>query len=166
MHRFFIAVLRLGIIAVLLVGLFGQVLVIPNTAANEVENFPPYEPFAVPYATAAILGVACVQVALVAMWMLLGMIGRKAIFTPRAFRWVDVVIGATVVATLIALGVVGHLMFWHVPEPPGQDMALLGAFGAAVVCAGAGAAFAMAVVILRGLLRKAADLEAEMAEVV
>lgn len=166
MHRFFIAVLRLGIAAVLLAGLFGQVLVIPNTAADEVENFPPYEPFAVPYATVAILGVACVQVALVAMWMLLGMIGRKAIFSPRAFRWVDVVIGSSVAATLLALGAAGHLMFASIPEPPGQDMALLGALGAAVVCVGAGAAFSMLVVILRGLLRKAADLQDEMAGVV
>jgi hypothetical protein len=164
MSRYFIAVLRLGIVAVLLAGLFGQAVVIPVTAADEVERFPPYEPYAVPYVIVAILGVACVQIVLVAMWMLLGMVDRKAIFSPRAFRWVDVVIGATVAATLLALGVAGHLMFGAVPEP--DDMAMLGALGGAVVCAGAGAAFAMLVVILRGLLRKAADLEAEMAEVV
>ncbi|SDD90291.1 DUF2975 domain-containing protein [Glycomyces harbinensis] len=166
MSSFFIAVLRLGVLATLLGGLFGQIVVIPTTAADEVERFPPYEPFAAFYVTTAILGIVCIQVALVAMWMLLNMIDREALFTQRAFLWVDTIIGASVAATLLALGIVGHLLFAGVPEPPGQDMAALGALGGAVLCTGAGAAFAMLVTILRGLLRKAADLQAEMSEVV
>jgi hypothetical protein len=45
-------------------------------------------------------------------------------------------------------------------------MELLGALGGAVVCTAVGASFAMLVAIMRGLLRKATDLKAEMAEVV
>lgn len=41
MHRFYIAALRVGIVAVILFGLFGQIVVIPTTAADEVDRFLP-----------------------------------------------------------------------------------------------------------------------------
>ncbi|BET52474.1 DUF2975 domain-containing protein [Streptomyces tendae] len=165
MHRLLIAALRAGIAAAVLLGLFGQIVVIPTTASDEVDRFPPYEPFAVPYATVAILGVACVQVVLGAVWMLLDMVERDAVFSRRAFRWVDTVIGATVVATLLAFGVAVHLAVAEIPSPD-DGMQVLGALGAAVACAGAGAAFAMLVVVMRGLLGKATALRSELAEVV
>lgn len=115
MHRLLIAALRAGIAAAVLLGLFGQIVVIPTTASDEADRFPPYEPFAVPYATVAILGVACVQVVLCAVWMLLDMVERDAVFSRRAFRWVDTVIGATVVATLLAFGVAVHLAVAEIP---------------------------------------------------
>ncbi|MFB7915580.1 DUF2975 domain-containing protein [Streptomyces sp. NPDC056061] len=166
MNRLFISMLRAGIVAAVLVGLFGQVVVIPTTAADEVDAFPPYAPFAVPYATVAIVGVACVQVALVAVWMLLSMARRGAVFTPLAFRWVDTIIGSSVVATLLALGVTGHLALATIPSPDDDDMAVLGALGAAITSVCVGAAFAMLVSILRSLLRKATDLQDEIAEVI
>jgi hypothetical protein len=58
MNGFLIAVLRAGIAFAVLVGLFGQIVAIPTTAADEVDRFPPYEPFATPYATALALGAA------------------------------------------------------------------------------------------------------------
>ncbi|MEV5599612.1 DUF2975 domain-containing protein [Streptomyces sp. NPDC052496] len=165
MHRYFIAILRAGIAAAILFGLFGQAVVIPSTAADEVDRFPPYAAFAVPYVVVAIVGVACVQVALVAVWMLLTMVERDAIFTPRAFRWVDVIIGAAVLATLLAAGVTAHLAVAEIPSPD-DGMDVIGALATAVVAVGVGAAFAMLVVVMRSLLRKATDLETEMAEVV
>ncbi|MYS69852.1 DUF2975 domain-containing protein [Streptomyces sp. SID5926] len=165
MHRLFIAALRAAAAAGVLLGLFGQIVVIPTTASDEADRFPPYEPFAVPYATVAILGVACVQVALAAVWVLLGMVERDAVFSRRAFRWVDTVIGATVVATLLAFGVAVHLAVAEIPTP-GDGMRTLGALGAAVACVGAGAAFAMLVVVMRGLLGKATALRGELARVV
>ncbi|WP_017594156.1 DUF2975 domain-containing protein [Nocardiopsis potens] len=165
MNGFFVTALRAGIVAAILVGLFGQIVVIPTAAAEEVEYFPPYAPFEAPYVAVAILGVACVQVALVAVWMLLAMAGRDAVFTPRAFRWVDTVIGATVAATLLALGVTVHLAVAEIPSPY-DGMEVIAALGAAAACTGTGAAFAMLVAVLRSLLRKATDLQTEMAEVV
>ncbi|MFD8535460.1 DUF2975 domain-containing protein [Streptomyces rubrogriseus] len=165
MHRLFIAALRAAAAAGVLLGLFGQIVVIPTTASDEADRFPPYEPFAVPYATVAILGVACVQVALAAVWVLLGMVERDAVFSRRAFRWVDTVIGATVVATLLAFGVAVHLAVAEIPTPD-DGMQTLGALGAAVACVGAGAAFAMLVVVMRGLLGKATALRGELARVV
>ncbi|WP_333757941.1 DUF2975 domain-containing protein [Streptomyces sp. ISBFB 2968] len=166
MHRVLIAALRAGIAAAVLLGLFGQIVVIPTTASDEADRFPPYEPFAVPYATVAILGVACVQVVLCAVWMLLDMVERDAVFSRRAFRWVDTVIGATVVATLLAFGVAVHLAVAEIPSPDDDGMQVLGALGAAVACVGVGAALAMLVVVMRGLLGKATALRSELAEVV
>ncbi|MFE7424004.1 DUF2975 domain-containing protein [Streptomyces sp. NPDC057545] len=165
MNHLFIVALRAGIVAAIVIGLFGQIVVVPTTAADEVDRFPPYAPFAAPYVTVAIIGIACVQVALVAVWMLLAMVRRDAIFTPRAFRWVDVIIGSSALATLLAIGVAGHLALADVPSPNG-NMGAISALAAAITGVGVGASFAMLVVIMRGLLRKATDLQTEIAEVI
>ncbi|MFH8520668.1 DUF2975 domain-containing protein [Streptomyces gelaticus] len=165
MNNLFIVALRAGIVAAIVIGLFGQIVVIPTTAADEVDRFPPYASFAAPYVTVAIVGIACVQVALVAVWMLLAMVRRDAIFTPRAFRWVDVIIGSSALATLLAIGVTGHLALADIPSPNG-NMGVISALAAAIAGVGVGALFAMLVVIMRGLLRKATDLQAEIAEVI
>ncbi|MEU8912785.1 DUF2975 domain-containing protein [Streptomyces nigrescens] len=165
MHRFFIAALRAGIVAVILFGLFGQIVVIPTTAADEVDRFPPYAPFAAPYVTVAIVGIVCVQVALAAVWMLLTMVERDAIFTARAFRWVDTIIGSSIVATLLAIGTTGHLALTDIPSPD-DGMEVLGALAAATASAGVGASFVMLIVIMRSLLHKATELQTEIAEVV
>ncbi|WP_037860410.1 DUF2975 domain-containing protein [Streptomyces sp. NRRL S-340] len=165
MSRLCILVLRAGVVAAVLAGLFGQIVVIPATAAGEVDRFPPYAPFATPYVTVAIVCVACVQVGLVALWQLLAMVDHGAIFTPRAFRWVDTIIGAAAVATLLAAGVAGHLALADIPSPD-DGMEVVSALFSAVTGAGAGGAFVMLVVVLRGLLRKATDLQSEIAEVI
>ncbi|MEU0172093.1 DUF2975 domain-containing protein [Streptomyces massasporeus] len=165
MNGFLIAALRAGIAFTLLVGLFGQIVVIPTAAADEVDRFPPYEPFAAPYAAVAIAGVVCVQIALVAVWMLLTMVQRDAIFTPRAFRWVDVVIGASAMATALALGAAGHLAVAEIPSP-GDGMDVESALAAAMAAVAVGTAFAMLMVVMRSLLRKATSLQSEMAAVV
>ncbi|OKJ40096.1 DUF2975 domain-containing protein [Streptomyces sp. CB01580] len=165
MNHLFIVALRAGIVAAIVIGLFGQIVVVPTTAADEVDRFPPYAPFAAPYVTVAIVGIACVQVALVAVWMLLAMVRRDAIFTPQAFRWVDVIIGSSALATLLAIGVAGHLALADVPSPNG-NMGAISALAAAITGVGVGASFAMLVVIMRGLLRKATDLQTEIAEVI
>ncbi|MFD5912358.1 DUF2975 domain-containing protein [Streptomyces massasporeus] len=165
MNGFLIAALRSGIAFAVLAGLFGQIVVIPTTAADEADRFPPYEPFATPYAAVAIAGVVCVQVALIAVWMLLTMVQRDAIFTPRAFRWVDVVIGASAVATALALGTAGHLAVAEIPSP-GDGMDVESALAAATAAVAVGTAFAMLMVVMRSLLRKATSLQSEMAAVV
>src|SRR6201747_2929332 len=63
-----------------------------------------------------VLGVLCVQVTMVCVWRLLTMVRRGAGFSPAAFRFVGVGIGAIAVASLLvfALGVV---------LAPGEDVA-------------------------------------------
>jgi len=161
MNKALTIILRAGIAAAFLVSLFGQILVIPNSGVDELRYYFPHGPMLVVYAGLAILGVACAQVAMAAVWMLLAMIERDALFSPKAFRWIDVIIGASAAATLLSLGVVVHLMFTSMP-----NMIFFGAWLFAIACAAVGASFAMLMVVVRGLLRKATDLETEMAEVV
>ena len=165
MHPLITTALRAGIAMVIAFGLFGQAVIIPTTAADEVDRFPGYAPFATPYTVLAVLGVACVQVALVAVWRLLGMARHGAIFAPRAFRWVDVVIGSSAVATALAIGAASHLAVAEIPSPD-DGMEITGALAAAITAAGIGASFAMLTVIMRSLLRKATALQTEMAEVI
>ncbi|MFE7484427.1 DUF2975 domain-containing protein [Streptomyces sp. NPDC057552] len=165
MHSLLVGILRIGIAAAVLFGLFAQAVIIPTTAADEVDLFPPYEPYALPYVIASILGVACVQVALGATWMLLSMVERNAIFTRSAFRWVDMIIGAAAVATVIALAAAVHLTFDTIPSPD-DGMDAEGALLAALACAAVGAAFSMLVVIMRTLLGKATEMQTELAEVI
>jgi hypothetical protein len=165
-HRFLVILLQLGIVVVFAVGLFGQIVVVPTTGADAVEQFPPYAPYAAPYETVAIAGIACVQVALIAMWMLLALVRRNAIFSTRATLWVDVVIGCVVGATLLAAGVAVHLFLGSVPSPDDECASLFGLFGDAVLGAAGGVALVMFLVVMRSLLRQATRLQTEMAEVV
>ncbi|MFE1169281.1 DUF2975 domain-containing protein [Nocardiopsis sp. NPDC058789] len=165
MHHSITLILRAAIVVALLVGLFGQIVVIPGALAGEAAHFPPYERIVVPYTVLGVLGVACVQAALVATWQLLGMLGRDALFDPGAFVWVDVIIGAGLVATLLTAGVAGHLAVTDMPFAHGT-MEAVAALGAASVTAAVGAAFVLLVVLMRGLLSKATRLQTEMAGVV
>jgi hypothetical protein len=164
MSRVFTIVLRAGIGAVIFFGLFGQIIVIPTTLADMEGLGLPRGPVNEIYTVVGILGVACVQVALVALWMLLAMVERDSIFSMRAFRWIDTIIGAALVATLLAFAMAAHLTFAPTRRADGMDMLSLWLFS--IACVGVGVAFAMLMVVMRGLLRKATDLETEMAEVV
>lgn len=164
MSKFFTVILRAGIAAVILFGLFGQIIAIP-TSLSDMEGLGlPVGPLNEIYTAVGVLGVACVQVALVALWMLLAMVERDSIFSMRAFRWIDTIIGAALVATLLAFAMAAHLTF--TPTRGADNMDMLSLWLGSIACVGVGVAFAMLMVVMRGLLRKAAKLEAEMAEVV
>jgi hypothetical protein len=96
-----------------------------------------------------------VQVTAVCVWKLLTMVRRGTVFSDAAFRFVDVICGVIVVASLLAfaLGVV---------LAPGEDVApgvvlLIGGFGVCV------AGVALIVRVLRLLLAQAVarDVEAQ-----
>lgn len=165
MSKFFTIVLRAGIGAVIFFGLFGQIIVIPTTLSDMEGVTYPIGPINEIYTAVGILGVACVQVALVALWMLLAMVERESIFSPRAFRWIDTIIGAALAATLLAFATVLHLAFAPVPAKY-DNMEIVSLWLGSIVCVGVGVAFMMLMVVMRGLLRKATNLETEMAEVV
>jgi DUF2975 family protein len=97
------------------------------------------------------LGVLAVQVALVCIWQLLTMVRRDTVFSTAAFRWVDVVIGSAVAATLLAI----VLSFVLAPgEAVAPGIVLL------IVIGGMGTAgIALLVLVLRILLAKAMVLD-------
>jgi hypothetical protein len=111
------------------------------------------------------LGIVTAQVVLVCVWQLVTMVRRGTVFSPSAFRYVHLVIGAFVAAALLvfALGVV---------LAPGEAVApgvvlLLGGVSLAVF------GVALIVLVLRMLLAQAvardveaARMQAELAEVI
>ena len=116
---------------------------------------------AVPYSVVGVAYGVCILLALVCLWALLSMVRRESIFSSRAFRWVDIMIGAGAVATVLALGLAVHV--YVVIEPPLDAPGLvLGALVAVLVAT----TFALLMVVMRGLLRQATTLRGELDEVV
>lgn len=157
MNRLIVVVLRFLLVLVFLVAAFAQAFLVPVVSADFAAMYPEVAFLRVPYTVVVNVGIGCVQVALVAVWVLLSMVRRNAIFSERAFAFVDVIIGAAVLATLLAVGLGVHafgvMKIWQALLP----------VGVAVI---AGGAFALLMIVMRGLLRGATTLEAEMAEVV
>lgn len=166
MARSTILVLRLVIAAIVLGSVFVQAVIVPLLAIDLSEDFgDDVAAVRVPVIVIVLLGILCVQVAMISVWRLLTMVRRGTVFSPRAFRLVDVVIGAiaTAAALTFALGVV---------LAPGEAAApgvvlLIG--GLAVLLTGV----ALIVLVQRALLVQAVDrdahaqqLESELDEVI
>jgi Protein of unknown function (DUF2975) len=143
------------VLAVALAGsLFVQAVMVPLLARDLREDFgSDVADVRVPVIVIVLLGIVTIQVSMVCVWRLLTMVRRGTVFSHGAFRYVDIVIGAIAVASLLmfALGVV---------LAPGEAVApgvvlLIG--GAAVLIAGV----ALIVVVLRMLLAQAVDRDAE-----
>ena len=107
----------------------------------------------VPVIVIVVLGIVTIQVTMVCVWRLLTMVRRGTVFSHAAFRYVDVVIGAIVVASLLAFAL-------GVTLAPGEGVAP----GVVLLIGGAGgliAGVALVVLVLRMLLAQAVALDAE-----
>jgi hypothetical protein len=100
-----------------------------------------------------VLGIVTVQVVMVCVWRLLTMVRRGTVFSHAAFRYVDVVIGAVAVASLLLFGL-GVLLAPGESVAPGVVL-LIG--GAAALVAG----IALVVLVMRTLLAQAVARDAE-----
>jgi hypothetical protein len=99
-----------------------------------------------------ILGILTMQVSAVCVWRLLTMVRRGSVFTPAAFRWVDIIIGA------IATGSVLTFLLAVLLAPGDAAPGIVGLIcGAALVIAGV----ALIVLVLRALLAQAVAREIE-----
>jgi hypothetical protein len=85
------------------------------------------------------------------------MVRRGAIFDERAFRWVDVITVAGLVAAVLVAALCAHV--GEIDDAPG--LVLIGG-GIGI----GGVAFALLMVVMRGLLRSATVLRRELDEVV
>jgi Protein of unknown function (DUF2975) len=151
-------ILRVALLVLLLASGLAQVLV-PVYASEVGARFPEVAHLVVPYSLAAILFVACGQVGLLAVWRLLSLVDGGVIFTRRAVRWVDVIVACGAAATILAVVVLIH-MLGFVPGGGGPMVYYLGG------CIAAGLAFALLMVVMRGLLLAAVADRAELAEVI
>lgn len=103
----------------------------------------------------AILGMVSIQAILVCVWRLASMVRHGTVFSPAAFRYVDVVIGAIVSAALVwfaatAVNAPGQR------DDPGVTL-IMGGVGVAVL------GVALLVYVLRALLAQAVARDVEAA---
>ncbi|WP_248239927.1 DUF2975 domain-containing protein [Microbacterium kunmingense] len=103
-------------------------------------------------AVLTVLGVLTLQIFAVCVWKLLTMVRRGAVFTPAAFRYVDVIIGAVIAASVVTFAFAIVLRFGE--AAPGI-VGLISGF--ALVLAG----MALLVVVMRMLLTQAIAREVE-----
>lgn len=150
--------LRISLVAGVLGALLVQVLV-PIQADLMGREFPEVAHLVVPYSVAAILAIVCVQLALVAVWRLLFMVASGRILSAGALAWVDAIVVSAAVWTGLSAAVFVHLIFIVQVGGPGAFLGL-------AACVVVGAAVALLMVVVRGLLKGAISDRGELAEVI
>lgn len=151
-HPVVVRVLRVVIGAVFLVILLAQCVLLPAYAGEAASSFPEAAFLRWPVLVLAIAALVPVQVALVCIWRLLTMVREDTVFSRRAFRYVDVVIGAAASTAGIAVALIVLMETSGVGNVSEVPLTL-----AAVVAVG----IALLVVVLRALLAKAVALDDE-----
>lgn len=152
------AVLKALIAVMVLLLVAAQVWMIPGVAAMTASENPDLAYLRVPGIIGGILFLALVQVVLLCIWKLLSLVRGEKIFSLQSFRYVDIIIGAMVAAAIL---LAGSLIVIYAARAVNPGILLLGVLGIVV-----GIALALLVVVMRGLLRKALQLEQDMSEVV
>jgi hypothetical protein len=114
-------------------------------------------PAKVVLSAAAVLGFACVQVAIVSVWRLVSLVRQKTVFSPVAFRWVDAIIAAIGGVAFFVL-LAGYVVA-EVDDAPG--LILLSAVFSLLI-----AGVALIVYVQRMLLAQAAGFSAELEAVI
>jgi hypothetical protein len=109
--------------------------------------------FRLPLLIIAVLGIGTVQTTMVCVWRLLTMVRRGTVFSLGAFRYVDVMIGAAVAASLLTVAL-GFVLAPGEAVAPGVVL-LVG--GAGVLVAG----IALVELVMRTLLAQAVARDAE-----
>ena len=144
--------------AVLAVVLAGTVLVQAGMAWALVSGSDP-EDGSLPLTSLrviTILGIGAAQVTLVCVWRLVTMVRRGTVFSPAAFRYVDVIIGAIVAAALVWFAVTA-LNAPGQRDDPGVTL-IMGGIGVAIL------GVALIVLVLRMLLAQAVARDVEAAQ--
>jgi hypothetical protein len=150
--------LKALIVVLLALLLASQILVIPEVARITALRNPDVVQLEVPGIIGAIVFLALVEVTLVCVWFLLSLVQTDRIFRVEAFRYVDIILGALVAAGVLILA--AYLVILA-NRAVSLSLSLLAIIGVVV-----SAALALLVVVLRGLLRKALELEQDLSEVV
>jgi hypothetical protein len=156
-NRLAVTGLRIVLVAAFLLLVLFQVMSLPGQFAHMAAENPERAWLQWPLTIFAILEVACVQVVIVSTWKLLTMVKRDQIFSRRAFVWVDAIMWA-IAAAWIMLAVFSAIVVLNADDP-GLPILL-------ILTLVAGAAVGLVVVVLRALLRQAADLRSDLEAVI
>jgi hypothetical protein len=158
MQRPTIMILKSLLAAMMLLILACQLFLVPPTAQRMARTYPEFADLVVPGNVIASLFLLCILVVDVCVWRLLSMVGEQSIFSTDAFRWVDVILGSIVAATALIVVAFVILASAGVDNP---SIMLLGSLGVVV-----GSGLSFLVIVLRGLLKNAAQLQQDLSEVV
>ena len=158
MHRTAIITLKTLILVLVALLLVCQVVVIPAVAQQMVERSPQLDYLQVPGIVVTVGFLLCVQVALVCVWRLLTLVRASIIFSEHAFTYVNIILGIVALATFLILGSFITLAATGSASPSVVILCWLGMV--------VGSGLALMIVVMRGLLRKASQLERDLVEVV
>jgi hypothetical protein len=159
MSRLTINLVRVLLVVILLGTVVAQVWFFPLLAQELAITFPEVAWLRVPMLVVVILAILAVQVSLLAVWKLLAMVERDSVFSESAFGWVNVIIGAAVFDTVLVAGVNWFMGYQVHANPPGLMLMLL-------ALSVGGATFALLMVLMKGLLRKASEMTTELSQVI
>ncbi|MFC8921246.1 DUF2975 domain-containing protein [Cellulosimicrobium sp. NPDC057127] len=162
MSRTVSTMLTLLIFSGIAIALFAQAVILPGIAADEVRHFPPYEPYRVPLLAAGIAFIACAQVSLVALWLLVRRAQAGTFFRPGTQRWVLTIGAAVGVATLLTGGFFLYLTFFGIPTPDDEDMGELGLWMASGLGCLVGVALLGVVFVTHRLVARATEAQIEL----
>ncbi len=141
------------VLALALAGsLFVQTVMVPLVVVDMNEAEAPVAT-RVAVAVIVVLGIGTLQVVGVCVWRLLTMVTRGTVFSPAAFRYVDIVIGAIAAAALLWFVLTAVLAPEH-SDNPGITV-IMGGIGMAVLGG------ALIVLVLRMLLAQAVARDVE-----
>ncbi|MGO2746591.1 DUF2975 domain-containing protein [Microbacterium sp.] len=152
------AVLKTLIAVMILLLLVAQIAMIPAVAEMTALQNPDLAFLRVPGIIGGVLFLLLVQIVLLCIWKLLSLVRGDKIFSPHSFRYVDVIIGAMIAAAVL---LTASIIVIYAARAVNPGILLLGVLGVVV-----GIALALLVVVMRGLLRKALELEQDLSEVV
>jgi len=156
-NRLAVVALRFVLVVAFLLLLLFQVMSIPGQFAHMAQENPDRANLQWPLTILFILEVACVQVVIVSTWKLLTMVKQDEIFSRGAFAWVDAIVWA-IAAAWTMFAVFSAVVVLNADDP-GVPILL-------ILMLVAGAALGLVVVVLRALLRQAADLRADLEAVI
>lgn len=153
MGNWAILALRIVLACALVGSLFVQAVMVPLLLNDMRGADPEVLDLRAPLVVLVVLGIMTTQVVMVCVWRLLTMVRRGTVFSHAAFRYVNIVIGAFAVASLLMFGL-------GVVLAPGEAVApgvVLLVGGAAMVIGG----IALVVLVMRTLLAQAVARDAE-----
>ncbi|GAA2902344.1 DUF2975 domain-containing protein [Pseudonocardia halophobica] len=134
-----------------------QTMSLPGQFAHMAKESPEDAYLRWPLTALAVFWVLCVQVVVVATWMLLARVKKDRIFDPASLRWVDAIVWAIAAAWVVLVGVFLYVGFRA--DDPGVPMVLfLMVVGVAVL--------GLLMVVMRALLRQATALRTDMEAVI
>lgn len=150
--------LKTLIVVMLALLLVAQVFMIPRIAASTAERNPDVAFLEVPGIIGAVLFLVLIEIVLLCVYRLLTLVRADRIFSSDAFRYVDVIAITMLVSALLIAVSYGVVFAARAANPGITILALLGIT--------VSIALTLLVRVMRGLLRKALQLEQDLSEVV